>query len=274
VLRLERHTRVLELLEKAGVVEVATLARAFEVSEMTIRRDLSRLEEQGILRRIHGGAVLAHSSLVERPVRVRLAERAGSKQTIATAAAQLLRDGSTVILDSGTTTLALAQEMQAFKDLTVITNAVNIAAELILTPGITVLVAGGLLRSATFSCVGPHAVGMLSEFRVNQAFLGMGGVSLAHGLTNESMQEVAIKQAMIRAAEQVILLVDSSKIGKAVFARVGSLSEIDILITDDGIPFQQREAFKEQGIEVIVAGDLSHEASSAALAKSVFEQVA
>jgi DeoR/GlpR family transcriptional regulator of sugar metabolism len=273
VLRLERQTRILELLEKAGAVDVTTLASAFEVSRMTIRRDLKVLEDRGVLRRTHGGAVLAHPSLVESPVGVRLAKQTHSKRRIAAAAAKLLADGSTVILDSGTTTLALAQEMNGFRDLTVITNAVNVAAELILKPGITVLVAGGLLRSVSLSCVGPHAVDVLSQFKVKQTFLGMGGVSQTEGLTNRSVQEVSIKQAMIKAAEQVILLVDSSKIEKVVFARVAPLSAVDLLITDEGIPPQQLEALREQGIEVIVVGDLAHEASAASPVMSMLEKV-
>lgn len=257
MLRVERQTRILEMLEKAGAVEVSALAEIFKVSEMTIRRDLQSLERKGILRRTHGGAVLAHPALVEQPLAVRLNHEVESKWKIAAAAVKLINDGSTVILDSGSTTEALARQLNGFRSVTVIANAVNIAAELVRKPGITVLMVGGLLRSASFSCVGPEAQDMLSQFKVDQTFLGMGGVSLDAGLTNRSVQEVPIKQAMIRAGAQVIVLVDSSKIGKVVFARVAPLSAIDLIVTDDAISAEQLEAFREKGVQVLVSGDVA-----------------
>ncbi len=260
MLRLERQTRILEMLEKAGAVEVSALAEIFKVSEVTIRRDLQSLEQQGILRRAHGGAVLAHPALVEQPLAVRLGHEVESKWKIAAAAVKLINDGSTILLDSGSTTEALARQLNDFRSVTVITNGVNIAAELVRKPGITVLMAGGLLRSASFSCVGPEAQDMLSQFKVDQTFLGMGGVSLDAGLTNRSVQEVPIKQAMIRAGAQVILLADSSKIGKVVFARVAPLSAIDLIVTDDGISAEQQEAFREKGVQILVSGGVASQA--------------
>jgi DeoR/GlpR family transcriptional regulator of sugar metabolism len=260
MLRVQRLTQILEILEKTGAVEVSALSEIFKVSEVTIRRDLQSLEERGILRRSHGGAVLAHAALVEQPVAVRLDYEVKGKKKIATAAARLISDGSTILLDSGTTTFALARQLNAFRGLTVITNAINIAAELVSKPGVTVLMVGGLVRSASFSCVGPEAEETLGQFRVHQTFLGMGGASLDAGLTNRSVQEVSIKRAMIKAADQVILLVDSSKIGQVVFARVAPISAVDLIITDDGISAEQLEAFREKGVEILVASDAASQA--------------
>jgi DeoR family transcriptional regulator, fructose operon transcriptional repressor len=258
---LERQRKIAQLVREHGSVRASELTDLFGVTDETIRRDLSRLADMGILRRAHGGAVAA-------PIRSesgfarRLQEQQEAKIAIAHAAADLVSDGSTIIIDSGTTTVHLARALRTKRDLVVITNAVTNAIELMESTNVTVVLTGGVLRPATFGAVGDLAVATIRELHVDQTFLAMNSVSL-EGLTYPSFEEVAVKRAMIAAASEVILLADSSKFGHDSLVRVAPLGVLSRIVTSPGIDPDLKAALVELGIEVIVADPTANPTSQA-----------
>lgn len=259
---LERQRKIAQLVREHGSVRASELTDLFGVTDETIRRDLSRLADMGILRRAHGGAVAA-------PIRSesgfarRLQEQEKAKIAIAQVAADLVSDGSTIIIDSGTTTVHLARALRTKRDLVVITNAVTNAIELIESTNVTVVLTGGLVRPATFGAVGDLAVATLRELHVDQTFLAINSASLEGGLTYPSFEEVAVKRAMIAAASEVILLADSSKFGHDSLVRVAPLGVLSRIVTSPGIDPDLKAALAEIGIEVIVADPTANPTSQA-----------
>lgn len=249
----ERRTYILEILERVGDVKVSDLAERLNVSEMTIRRDLDFLQEKDVLTRTRGGGVLEAVDAVEAPLVVRLRRKIEAKTAIGLAAARFIREGSTIILDSGSTTIHIAEQLDDFSNLTVVTNDLNIACDLVAKPGIQVVSTGGVVRSVTHSSVGFITERTLKDLQVDQVFLGAGGADIEGGITNESILEVPVKQAMINAARQAILVVDSSKIGHRALAHICPLSFVHVVITDSGIKDSDRALIEALGVDVVVA---------------------
>jgi DeoR/GlpR family transcriptional regulator of sugar metabolism len=251
-LALDRRSRIASIVRERGSVRASELSDLFGVTDETIRRDLTRLAESGVLRRLHGGAVADHTRTETNFAR-RLREHEGEKVAIARAAARLVSDGSTIIIDSGTTTLHFARALRDKRDLVVITNAVTNAVELMENPNVTVVLTGGTVRAATFGAVGDMAVTNLGELRVDLTFLAISGVSLEGGLTYPSFEEAAVKRAMIAAASDVVLLADRSKFGRDSLVRVAPLDVLGKIVTSPGVDPVMIGRFQESGIEVIVA---------------------
>jgi DeoR family fructose operon transcriptional repressor len=252
----DRRRRIASLLRERGSVRASELSDLFGVTDETIRRDLTHLAETGILRRLHGGAV-AEPTRAETNFARRLREHESEKLGIAKAAAQLVSDGSTIIIDSGTTTVHFARALTEKRDLVVITNAVTNAVELMDYPNITLVLTGGLVRPTTFGAVGDMAVSNLGELRVDVTFLAISGVSLEGGLTYPSFEEAAVKRAMIAAASEVVLLADQSKFGRDSLVRVAPLDVLGKIVTSPGVEPSLLEHARELGIEVIVADPFS-----------------
>jgi DeoR/GlpR family transcriptional regulator of sugar metabolism len=251
VLAPERRRIIAELVRERGSVHAADLARLIGVTGETIRRDLSALAEMGLLERTHGGAVAAgdgETSFGQRRT-VRLAE----KRAIARAAATLVRDGSRIILDSGTTTMSLAHELRDKRDLLVVTNALTNAMELVGNREVTIIMTGGIVRRSTFGAVGDLAVQSLQQLHVDQAFLAIRGVSADRGLTYPSFKEVAIKRSMIASADEVILLADGSKIGVESLVQVAPLAAVQRIITAGDVDPEEARRIREAGVELIIA---------------------
>ena len=247
----ERLERIRALLLAHGAVRVTALSKELNVSEVTIRSDLARLEQEGFARRTHGGAVLARGTRFERPFAEQQARFREEKQRIGAAAAKLIEDGDTVILDVGTTTTEIARHLPQVSNLVVVTSALNIALELERYPGVTVVVTGGTLRPMQHSLVNPLGTVLLSQIHADKLFLGCNGVSAEKGITNSNMQEAEIKRAMIAAAKRVIVVADSSKIGAVAAAHVAPLSAIHQVITDTNADPVELERIRQRGVDVL-----------------------
>jgi DeoR family transcriptional regulator, fructose operon transcriptional repressor len=248
-----RRQQILDLLNQAsgGPVTIPDLSRALGVSEMTVRRDLERLEEQEQIRRIYGGALSANRMGVEQALADRAGQASPQKVEIGRMAARLVQDGDTILLDSGTTTRQVARNLGALGSLTVVTNNIPITEELEAYPQIKIILLGGQMKHREKCTIGPIARQALELFRVDTAFLGTAGFSIADGITDIDMAEVEIKQTMIRAARRVILVCDSSKYGTPALIRVAPLSAVHILISDDDLPEDAIREMESLGIEVI-----------------------
>lgn len=248
----ERQQKIAEYVQTRERASVLELAQRFQVSESTVRRDLKILEEESKLRRTHGGAVAfvsdnSEPTFVEKEDRYRL-----QKELIAKEAASMVREGDSIILDSGTTTYYLAKELKTFKNLTVVTNSVAVAQELSANTGIDLILTGGTLRHETLAMVGPLAEKALESVHVDKAFVAINGLDPVIGLTTPNMLEASTKKAFFRSTKQVILLMDHSKYGRVSFAKVAALSEIDQLLIDDGISDKALKDLDSAGVTVTV----------------------
>lgn len=252
----ERHHSIVNLALRYDRVSVAELATRFNVTTETIRRDLDLLDERGILRRVHGGAVVAENvSLTETALTEREPAFVPQKNQIAQAAlAYLPKPGAAAIFDAGTSVARLAGVIPPGSLSTVITNSVPIAAQLAAANSVSdVQLLGGHLRGITQATVGGETVAALSRLRCEVAFLGTNGLSLRHGCSTPDAGEAAVKSAMVAAARRVIVLADSSKIGVELLVCFAPLSSVDVLITDDGISAHDRAELAAAGVEVVVA---------------------
>lgn len=248
----ERRQRILKLIETQGSVSVDKLAQRFDVSEMTIRRDLRILQKNGFLKRVHGGATSNRGRSYEPPFLLRAREHMQAKAQIGRYAAQMISDGDSVALDVGTTTLDIARHLKDKQNLTVITPSLHIANVLAGHPGIRLILPGGVLRPDELSLVGRLAERALENFYVDKLFLGMGGVDLDAGLTEFNIEDAQVKQALIQRAKECILVADGSKFGSIAFAAVAPLSAVHKIVTDDSAdPEICRRMEEELDIEII-----------------------
>ena len=244
----ERLGRILELLARDGTVTVADLAAELGVSEATVRRDLQVLGEQRLLERSHGGAV-AHGTAHELPVRYRTG-RSDEKRRIARAAADLVTDGTAIGLTGGTTTTEVARMLVARQELTVVTNALNIAVELAVRPDLKLIVTGGVARSASYELVGSLADATLRGLYVDVAFVGVDGVDAERGLTTQNEVEAATNRALMARAKRTVVVADASKLGRVAFAEIAGVDRADQLITNTGADEEQVERLREAGLVV------------------------
>jgi DeoR/GlpR family transcriptional regulator of sugar metabolism len=248
-----RRQSILAWIEEEGSARVRDLAASFEVTEATIRTDLERLEKTGRVKREHGGAFLV--SMADDVTSLSLHHRVemDRKRRIGAAAAALVQDGETLILDAGTTTTEIAARLRDHKDLTVITNALNIAITLGSVPGFELHMPGGQFKPPTLSLTGDTSVEYFRNILAVRLFLATAGVDVEAGLTYPSFADLQLKQAMIRAAQHVYLVADSTKVGLSSFTRLGDLDLIQTFITDDGISDADAKRFEDRGVELIIA---------------------
>lgn len=259
-----RWNALLELLAEHGRVEVEEAATALDVSAATIRRDLDQLAEQQMLTRTRGGAV-AHGVSYELPLRYKTARNAPEKQRIGRAVADLVTVGAVVGLTGGTTVTEVARALSVRTDiggdptagssgppaLTVVTNALNIANELVIRPQIKIVVTGGVARPQSYELTGPLASGVLKEITLDVAVLGVNAIDTKHGAYVHHEGEASINRLLAERAQRVIVAADSSKIDKRAFARVCDLSQVDVLVTDANITSVASDRFREAGVTVI-----------------------
>jgi DeoR family transcriptional regulator, aga operon transcriptional repressor len=249
----ERRQHILRLLQSDGRVLVAELSRQLGISQITIRKDLDHLEGKGLIQRTHGGALPVQTgALFDPSLQEKQKQHSHEKQRIAAAAVRLVQEGQCVMLDSGTTTTAIAQALRRFSQLTVITNAVNIAAELAGT-NFEVILTGGTLRKNSFSLVGPLAEDVLEEMHADILFLGVDGFDVEQGVTTPNVLESRVNRAMVKAARKVVAVCDSTKFGRCSLSRIVSPAAIHQVITDKNVPQQIVEALQSQNIEVTIA---------------------
>lgn len=245
----ERRRKILEILTREGRVLVVDLASEFRTSQVTIRKDLDVLQAHGRIYRSHGGALPVRESALEDPtLREKEKQHRGEKLRIAAAASRMVREGQVVVLDSGTTTTAIGRVLRKFQNLTIITNAVNIAAELS-GSSLEIILTGGTLRKNSFSLVGPIAEETLRRLHADILFLGVDGFDVKHGLTTPNLLEAKVNRAMMDVARVVVAVCDSSKFGRRTLSSIAPLSGVHCLITDRGIPKADLAALKEIGIQ-------------------------
>lgn len=248
----ERHQEILNLLNNEGVVNVQDLSQKLKVSCVTIRKDLKALEERNLLFRTHGSAMLKNPYINERHVNEKEKIHAEEKRRIAKRATTLLEPQDSIIIASGTSVTEFARQIDQNMKLTVLTASLNVSGTLSNSQQIEVIQLGGAVRKNSASVIGPFAENMLSEFTCNKLFLGVDGIDLAFGLTTTSSMEASLNKTMIKVAQKVIILADSSKFGRRGFGRICGLEKIDIIVTDNGIDSRFQSQIEKNGIKVIV----------------------
>jgi DeoR/GlpR family transcriptional regulator of sugar metabolism len=259
LLNTERQQQIAQFIRQHKRATVVELSERFDVSEATIRRDLEKLDSEGEIRRAHGGAVAVERAAPEPPVVHRMVENEEEKRRIGQAAAQLVQDGDVIFLGSGTTTLEVARNLDDRKNLTVITNALNIVNQLAGKQNITVIVTGGLFRHSELSLIGHITEQALKELRADKVIMGMRAISIEEGLTNDYLPETMTDRTIIQFAPEVILVVDHSKFGKVSTALVAPITSVHKIVTDAGISPQIVADLRAGGMEVIVAPDVESE---------------
>lgn len=249
----QRREKILDLLKEDGFAKVIDLARLFKVTEVTIRQDLEKLESEDLIIKEHGGASIKNVEDQVRSFSLHRQENLEQKSAIAQKCLEFIENGDTIILDSGSTTTEIAKKIKGFKQLTVITNALNIALLLGVDPDIEVIMTGGEFKPPTLSLTGQKAADFFKGLNVQKLFLATAGISLKSGLTYPSISDLVVKKAMIDAAEVTYLVADSTKMGKNALASLGALSLIDYIITDDKIEEKHKQVFRDNEIEVIIS---------------------
>jgi DeoR/GlpR family transcriptional regulator of sugar metabolism len=242
-----RRQQILNLLEETGSLDVGDLADRFAVSVVTIRKDLDDLDRQGLLQRTFGGAVFSHRSRFNRSFLERASEHLREKRAIAAAALEYIKDGDTIILDAGTTTLALAQLLkQHVKSAFIITCSVPVALE-VSSAGYDILLLGGMIRNKSLALLGRETLWMLDRYRADKAFLGSSGFTIERGHTTPNPDDAQIKEAIMRVSLEKYVLVDSSKFGDQCLTRFANLRDVDLTITDSHLPKAKVKALEAAG---------------------------
>ena len=252
-LKEERQQRIVETVRQNRQATIAELSHTFEVSDVTIRRDLRELAAKGELRRAHGGAVAAVPAPPEPPVVQRMTQSEACKSCIGRAAAALVSDGESVFIGSGSTTVYVVRNLVNRKNLTVVTNALTVASELATAPGVTVVVTGGMMRASELSLVGHITEQALREVRVDKVIIGMRAISLEAGMTNDYLPEVMTDRTIIEMAPELIVVADHTKFGNVASAYVAPVERITTLVTDAAADHRVLTSFEELGIRVLVA---------------------
>jgi len=249
-----RRARILEELEAKGQVTVSELSKLFKISEVTIRNDLAHLEKQNMLIRARGGAIKIkfYRLGIDPSISDKQKEFLKEKQRIAKTAIKFIEDGDTIILDSGTTTTEIAKNLEQFKNLTIITNALNIAIILSEYEGFNVFMPGGILRKKSLSLVGVLADENFSRFYCDKLFLGVDGFDTNHGLSTPNSDEAHLNQIMIAMAKKVIVVTDSRKFLRRRFAFISPITAVNVVITDSGISEDDKNRLEKNGIEVVI----------------------
>ena len=248
----ERRTQILQTVRSAGRARVNELASRFSTSAVTIRNDLNELHQRSLVLRSHGGAVLPDTILHESPVHERLKAHSDEKRRIGVMAATLINDGETIILDSGTTTLEIARQIKKKQGLQIITNGVNIAAELLDARGAEVFIVGGTVRGESASISGRFTEEMFDQFSADKLFLSGAGCDLDFGVSGANLEETMVNRAMLRISREIILVADSSKFSKRSMTRIALFSEIDTVISDTSLDQEIQEKLRSLGCDLIL----------------------
>ena len=249
----ERRQSILEKIHKQGSIRVEDMAKTYAVSEVTIRNDLKYMEERGLVHRSHGGALIRQNVGFDHPLAEKQRLRMTEKREIAKTAAELVENGDSIILDSGTTTFEMLNHLGDRSDITILTNAVNIAYAAISLPNIQTLLTGGFLRKKSFSLVGPDAEELLSKYYVDKLFIGVDGLDLEYGISTPNPEEASLNRIMVSISREVIVVADSSKFGRSSLSKICGVDAITKLITDRNIDPEFKRSLEAQGIEVIVS---------------------
>ena len=228
----ERHQIILNSLRKYGKVSIREMNDVLHVSDMTIRRDLNDLENQGLLRRVYGGALSEPSLSYEPPFDIRYENNKENKEIISREVASIINEGETIIIDTGTTLYHVAKSLKGMRNITVFTMSLRIAELLSEEKGISLIVSGGKVRHGEKSLVGEQAIESLQDFIFDKFIMGIAGIHPEYGLTEYNVEDALVKKAALSSSKSCIVVADSSKIGRIAFKKICPLEDIDILITD------------------------------------------
>jgi DeoR/GlpR family transcriptional regulator of sugar metabolism len=254
MLREERHRLIRRHVEEFEQATVTELSAMFEVSEATIRRDLEELDARGWVHRTHGGAMTVQRAEKEPPLLDRMDEQAEEKRRIGSAAAELIEDGDTIFLSSGTTVLEVAHHLRGRRDLTVMTNSLSVVNELAANvPDATIIVLGGSLRPSEMSLIGHITEQNLRDLRANKLIMGMRAIDIEQGMTNDYLPETMTDRAILEIAQQVIIVADHTKFGRVSTVFVAPVTAAHIIVTDSGLASDTIAGLEELGIQIVVA---------------------
>lgn len=251
MLAIERRNAILEKLQAERRVVVSELSQIYKVSEETIRRDLEKLENDGFAIKSYGGAVINENANVDLPFNIRKKRNVISKQKIAEVISSRIKDGTSIMLDASSTAVYIAKALKERKNLTLITNSIEILIEMFDTPNVNVLSTGGAMREGSFALVGPQTDKMLNSYHVDMAIVSAKGFDLETGMTDTEELHANNKKTMLHAGREKVLAVDSSKFGKTAFTEIGTLEDISMVVTDAKPDEVWLQAFKEYGVECI-----------------------
>ncbi|MBY9081370.1 DeoR/GlpR transcriptional regulator [Paenibacillus sp. HN-1] len=250
--QIERVEKILEYINRKKKANVKELSEQFEVSKVTIRRDLDELAEKGLVVKTHGGVMsIMNKFAYEIPIASKFEANSEAKKKIGALAASLIEEGDIVVFDAGSTTLEIAKSMKT-QDITVLTNDIKISMEVAMKPNVKLMVSGGALSDSVYTLVGDQTVEFFKKVHVNKTFLGCDAIDLEFGISNRTREEVPAKKAMIDAAEEVIMVTDDSKHNTKVFCYLCEISKIDKLITNR-IDDHFRLELEKNGVEVLIA---------------------
>lgn len=252
MLPLERRRKIIEHITKNQSVRVIELSKEFNVTEETIRRDLEKLEREGILARTYGGAVLIEKEHDDEPFSVRSRENLDNKKSIGSLVSNLIQDGDIIMMDSSTTSLEVAKGLGNSKNITLITNSMGLSMEMVQYDNIQVICVGGTLRRKSLSFVGPTAREVIQNYYADKVILSCKGIDMEKGIMESNEMEAEVKKAMIDTAKTVILAVDNTKFGTLSMIRLFDFSKIDILVTDTRPSEEWMDYFQEMGIRCII----------------------
>ncbi|MBN1267888.1 MAG: DeoR/GlpR transcriptional regulator [Anaerolineales bacterium] len=254
MLKIERHRQIKQVIEEKGTATVNELSELFNVSEMTIRRDLQALFDRGLVQRVHGGALsLNHSvELNWLPVMERISECKEEKQRIGQAVADMIDDGETLFICSGTTTLAVAEALYFRSNLTVVTNSLPVANTLASAPGVELIVIGGFLRESELALEGHMVEDAVQDLRVDKVIMGMRGIDPTHGLTSIHHQELKINRTIQTISNTLIIVADHTKFGQVAASRTGPVTEASLIVSDNQAPAEIVQAIRDLGVEVML----------------------
>ena len=248
----DRRAKIIDEIEHIGIVKVSDLSKKFGVSDVTIRNDLVQLEKKNMLIRAHGGAMKFQRVGVDFELDIKSKKHLIEKEKIGKKAAELIKDGDTIILDSGTTTLQIAKFVAHLKDLTVITNSLNIAGQLVDFNNVKVIMPGGNLRRKSLSLIGPIAENSIKNYYCDKVFLGVDGIDTSYGISTPNSEEAYLNNIMINISREVIVVTDSSKFLRKSFAFIAPLSKINTVITDSKIPDGEKLFLEKSSVNLFI----------------------
>jgi DeoR family transcriptional regulator, aga operon transcriptional repressor len=248
---INRRVKILELLSTEGQVSVNELSKKFDVSEVTIRNDLSHLEKKGLLIKTRGGGLKTQRVGIDQQLNDKAKINSREKLSIGKRAAELINDRDIIIIDSGTTTVEIAKNIGRVNNLTVITNALNVASQLI-RDEIKVILLGGILRTSSLSLIGPIGENSIKNFYCDKCFLGVDGIDSQSGIYTPNLEEAHLNRMMIDASKEIIIVTDSSKFKRKSFAHIAPITKVNIVITDSKIPEDELKNLHGMGIKVII----------------------
>jgi len=253
----ERQSKILGHVAEKGEIKIQEICEMFEISDMTARRDLNDLDRRGLLRRVHGGAVASLGRSYEPPFQSRSTKNEALKKAIGAKASELIFDGDSLALDVGTTTLEVARHLSQKRNLTILTNCLQIANLLVGSLSLEVearlIITGGIIRPRELSMIGSITQDVYRSFHTDKAFIGIGGISIENGLTEYNIEDSEIKKILLQNAREKIIVADSSKLGETTFNTVGPLEAVDTIITDSEASPEIVSAIENLGVRVILA---------------------